>query len=122
MAMNLGRNATAFGLAFILAATPTMGIAANIEAAPAPINPYAVISAFGSPAAVSALGATAPAVVAAGAAAAAQDEYPAGMSDNTSKTPAFIVLGGMVAWALLFIALSDDDDDDDDEAIPVSPA
>ena len=122
MSMNPGRAATALGLAFVLAASPAMGAAANSETTLEPINPFAVISAFGSPATATALGGTAPSVVAAGAAAAAQDAYPGQMSDNNSKTPAFIVLAGMVSWALLFIALSDDDDGDDDEVVPISPA
>ena len=127
------KTATAFGLAFLLAASPTMGIAAT-RTAPAPVNPLAMVSAFASPAAASALCGNATATAAAGAAAATQapggcvlpvvDPAPAPVVESPPPPPPrggigiWPVLLGLLGIAGLALLISDDDDDGDD--VPVS--
>jgi len=134
MSIKPGKTATAFGLAFILAASPTMGIAAT-RTAPAPVNPLAVVSAFASPAAASALCGNATATAAAGAAAATQapggcvlpvvDPAPAPVSETPPPPPP--PSGGIGIWPVLLgllgiagLALLISDDDDNDGQVPVS--
>ena len=136
MSIKPRKTATAFGLAFVLAASPTMGIAAT-RTAPAPVNPLAVVSAFASPAAASALCGNATATAtAAGAAAATQapggcvlpvvDPAPAAVSE-TPPPPPPPPSGGIGIWPVLLgllgiagLALLISDDDDNDGEVPVS--
>ena len=143
MSLKSGRTLTALGLSFVLAAYPTMGTAATH--APAPVNPFAVMSVFGSPASAAALCGSATPAAAAGVAAAAQAPAPgcvlpvveavAPMSQayppqapmaavgNNAIWPALLVISGLAASALLFaLAFDDDDDDSDFEPAPVSPS
>lgn len=140
MSLKSGRTLTAIGLSIVLAAYPSMGTAAT--AAPAPVNPFAVMSVFGSPAAAAALCGNAASTAVVGVATAAQatapgcvlpvvDTVPALGQElppsspmvavgNNAILPALLVISGLAAWALLF-ALQDDDDNDND-FVPVSPA
>ena len=143
MSLMRAKSVVALSLATIMAATPTMGIAAARP--PAPINPFAVVAAFGSPAAATALCGNTTASAATAAAATMQAAAPgcvlpvvdmaaaptvdgapvAPMGyavNNNSIYPALIVIAGLAAGALLFSTLGDDSDDDDDDFVPVSPA
>ncbi|QIK95815.1 hypothetical protein G7076_04450 [Sphingomonas sp. HDW15A] len=135
-----GRTLAALGLSVSLAAYPTMSAAAT--SAPAQVNPFAVMSAFGSPASAAALCGNAAPAAAAGVAAAAQAPAPGCVLPvvetvapvgqelpprspmvavgNNAILPALLVISGLAAWALLF-GLQDDDDDGND-FVPVSPA
>jgi len=143
MSSKSGRTLTAIGLSFVLAAYPTMGSAATV--APAPVNPFAVMSVFGSPASAAALCGSATPVAAAGVATAAQapvagcvlpvvdavapmsqaypPQAPMVADVNNAIWPALLVISGLAASALLFATqFNADDDDDDVDLVPVSPA
>ena len=140
MSTNPRTAITALGLSFMLACSPTMSIAAT--PAPAQVNPFAVMSAFGSPASAAALCGSAAPLAATGVAIAAQvpaagcvlpvvDAPPIVSQDlpsqaaavavpNNAVLPALLVIAGLAGWALLH-ALHDDDDDDGVDFAPVSP-
>jgi hypothetical protein len=139
MSTNPRTAITALGLSFILAASPTASIAAT--PAPAQVNPFAVMSAFGSPASAAALCGNAATAVTAGIAVATQGSAPGcvlpvidGVAPvgqelpsqatgvavaNNAILPALLVISGLAAGALLF-ALQDDDDNDDGDLAPIS--
>ena len=139
MSLKFKSPLAAFGLSFVLASYSTIGNTAT--AAPAPVNPFAVMGAFGSPASAAALCGNVTSTATAGVATAAQAPAPGCVLPvvetaapvaqdipapspmvavaNNAILPALLVISGIAAWALLF-ALESDDDDDDGDIAPIS--